>query len=112
MHSPHTPPQDRPIPLPPGFDTESTVWFRSVLLPLFDRATSWPDLQTALGQRGYTLGFSAGHMTVIDQTTGRCLCTGSGLGAPLASLVARLGRPTLRLLPGGCTAELVPCPKG
>lgn len=92
--------------VPPRIDTETTIWFRSFLIPLFDRADSWAELQSALHARGYRIAFRAGHMTIIDLVTGNGLCTGTGLGAPLASLIPRFGRPKLRLT-GDQSGELV-----
>lgn len=102
-----THPHPVPEPIPAAMDLESTIWLRAVLLPLFETADNWADLQTTLGARGYRIGFCAGHLTILESETGRGLCTGSRLGAPLARLARRLGRPRIRLAAGGSTAELV-----
>lgn len=100
INLPHTP------PLPVAIDSESAATFRLCLMPVFDTAQSWADLHRTLRRKGYDLAFRLGHLVVLREGRDDPIFTGQGLGAPLRSLVARLGRPALRMQPDGLTARL------
>jgi len=50
--------------------------------------------------KGYGLAFRDGRLFLTDHATGKRACSTRFLGIPLADLVARLGRPIVRTLPG------------
>lgn len=81
-------------------DSETAALFRAVLRPLIVQSISWPGLLDALAAKGYGLAFREGRLFLTNQTTGRRICSLRFLGTPLADLVARLGRPIVRALPG------------
>lgn len=88
-------------------DSETAALFRAVLRPLIVQAVSWPGLLDALAAKGYGLAFREGRLFLTSQATGRRVCSLRFLGTPLGDLVARLGRPIVRALPGeGGDAEL------
>ncbi len=91
------------MPLP--LDSETAMLLRTVLLPHFERATSWGDLCTRLASKGYEITFRSGHLVLADEA-GKPICTGSMIGSPLARLAQRLGRPKLRTDCSGASATL------
>lgn len=90
-----------PIPL----DSETAMLLRTVLLPHFERATSWGDLCARLSSKGYEITFRGGHLVVADDA-GKPVCTGAMIGSPLSRLAERLGRPKLRTDCSGDKATL------
>lgn len=93
--------------LPARMDCETAALIRGFLRPIFDHAQSWADLAARLAARGYALGFLEGRLVVLSREDGRALCTGRDLGAPLAELARRLGRPQLRTGRDGRSGRLV-----
>lgn len=91
------------MPLP--LDSETAMLLRTVLLPHFERATSWGDLCARLASKGYEITFRNGHLVLADES-GKPVCTGSMIGSPLARLAERLGRPKLRTDCTGASATL------
>lgn len=91
------------MPLP--LDSETAMLLRTVLLPHFERATSWGDLCARLAAKGYEITFRNGHLVLADES-GKPVCTGSMIGSPLARLAERLGRPKLRTDCTGACATL------
>lgn len=84
----------------PAIDSETAVLLRGWLRPLIDRSASWPALAAALDAHGYALAFRDGRLCLTNRTTGACICTMRFLGTGLKDLVARLGRPAVRPVPG------------
>jgi len=84
----------------PPIDSESAALLRCWLLPLIARATSWEGLNRALARHGYVLAFRGGRLCLISCPDGTCICSMRFLGVGLKVLVARLGRPAVRPLPG------------
>ena len=91
--------------MPSPLDSETAMLLRTVLLPHFERATSWGDLCTRLASKGYPITFRSGHLVLADDT-GKPVCTGAMIGTPLARLAKRLGRPKLRTDCTGVSATL------
>ena len=84
----------------PAIDSETAALLRAVVRPLIVQAISWPGLLDALAAKGYGLAFRQGRLFLTSQATGRRVCSLRFLGTPLGDLVARLGRPSVRALPG------------
>lgn len=84
----------------PPIDSESAALLRCWLHPLIARASSWEGLNRALARHGYALGFREGRLCLTSCPDGACICSMRFLGAGLRDLVARLGRPAVRPLPG------------
>ncbi|MGJ8603478.1 MAG: hypothetical protein ACSHXH_05065 [Marivita sp.] len=91
--------------MPMPLDSETAMLLRTVLLPHFERATSWGDLCARLAAKGYAITFRAGHL-VLEDETGKPVCTGAMIGSPLSRLATRLGRPKLRTDCSGASATL------
>lgn len=91
--------------MPRPLDSETAMLLRSVLLPLFELATSWDDLCKRLAAKGYEITFRSGHLVLVNET-GRPVCTGGMIGSPLSRLADRLGRPKLRSTCDGAAATL------
>ena len=81
-------------------DCETAVLLRSVLLPVFARATSWPQLIDILTRKGYRLMFRQGVLCIINGTSGDRVCGLPFLGLQMPELVARFGRPCVVVRPG------------
>ncbi|MFP7674763.1 hypothetical protein ACG74X_15550 [Marivita sp. S0852] len=96
---------DQSASMPPPLDSETVMLLRTILLPHFEHATSWGDLCTRLGAKGYEITFRSGHLVLADEH-GKPICTGAMIGSPLARLADRLGRPKLRSDCTGATATL------
>lgn len=99
--------RDHAVPQPADpreIDSETAALLRSWLMPILDRAEGWPALEAALEAKGYALAFRAGRLTLTDLTTGQRICHMRKLGTPLSALVARLGRPVVRPIPGRAAA--------
>lgn len=86
-----------PIPKP---DFETAFTLRACLLPIFERSRTWAGLLTRLRRKGYGLAFRDGRLVLTDIATRKRVCSDRFLGQPIADLVRRLGRPTIRPLPG------------
>lgn len=84
----------------PNVDSETAALFRAVLRPLISQSASWPALLDALHSKGYGLAFRGGRLCLTDQTTGVRVCSLRFLGLSLRDLVAQMGRPIVRALPG------------
>lgn len=91
--------------MPGPLDSETAMLLRTVLLPHFERATSWGDLCNRLAGKGYEITFRNGHLVLADET-GKPVCTGAMIGSPLARLAERLGRPKVRTDCTGARATL------
>ena len=81
-------------------DSETAAQFRAFLRPLFGQSASWPALIDTLRAQGYGLAFRDGRLCLTEHLTGTRLCSLRFLGIRLSDLVARLGRPFVRALPG------------
>lgn len=81
-------------------DCETAALFRAFLFPILDRSASWRSLTRNLRDKGYELALQEGRLVLLDRDSGARLCFMRALGLPLADLVARLGRPHIRPLPG------------
>jgi hypothetical protein len=100
-------PDGTPVPHPAAvLDCETASLLRGFLLPVFDAALNWADLRRRLVAKGYDIAFREGHMVLRNLETQQTLCTGTVLGAPLRSLAARLGRPTVIAHRDGASGEL------
>lgn len=84
----------------PPVDSETAALFRASLQPLFSQSVSWPALMDRLRTKGYGLAFRDGRLFLTDHRTGARVCSLRFLGMTLVDLVARLGRPIVRALPG------------
>lgn len=73
-------------------DCETAVLLRRALWPVFQSATSWPNLRRQLRAKGFDLSFFKGRLILTDAQTGERICSCKFLGHPLAVLTARLGR--------------------
>lgn len=93
----------------PAIDSETAVLLRGWLRPLIDKSASWPALAAALDAHGYALAFRDGRLCLTNRTTGACVCTMRFLGTSLKDLVARLGRPAVRPVPGRPAAGELCC---
>jgi hypothetical protein len=108
----HTPNDPQPFPEPswqtgnnanldvPEVDSETAALFRAVLRPLIVQSISWSNLLDTLDTKGYGLTFRDGRLFLTSQSSGRRVCSLRFLGLPLVDLVARLGRPIVRVQPG------------
>ena len=81
-------------------DSETAALIRAVLRPLFERPSSWFVLMAQLRENGYSLAFRAGRLCLTDHASGQRLCSLRFLGITLRDLVAQLGRPVVRPVPG------------
>ena len=81
-------------------DSETAALFRASLCPLIRQSVSWPGLMDTLRAKGFGLAFRDGRLFLTNSVTGTRVCTLRFLGMPLRDLVARLGRPIVRALPG------------
>mgnify|MGYP005990313941 CR=1 FL=1 len=103
LQSDHKPGRTADAHLPAPLESETEALLRQFLSPIFDAATSWADLSGRLLTRGYVLEFRKGRMVLLNADSGRPVCTGRTMGAPLAQLAGRLGRPAIRAsLDGHC----------
>jgi hypothetical protein len=84
----------------PAIDCETAALFRATLRPLIDKADSWPSLMDTLRTKGYGLAFRDGRLFLTNHFTGKRVCSLRFLGMPLRALVAQLGRPIVRAVPG------------
>lgn len=90
----------------PDIDSESAALYRAWICPLLDRAESWVELADTLRSKGYALAIRQGRLVLVrcDCDCDEPLCSLRFLGTSLRELVARLGRPMVRALPGGAAA--------
>ncbi len=84
----------------PPVDSETAALFRAALCPVIDQSSNWPTLMDRLRAKGYGLAIRDGRLFLTNHLTGARVCSFRFLGLPLAALVARLGRPVVRALPG------------
>ncbi|MFC3613264.1 hypothetical protein ACFORG_05780 [Lutimaribacter marinistellae] len=77
-------------------DCETAVLLRAALTPTLRSAESWQELTSRLDRKGYKLVIKRDRLVIVESTSGRSLCTGRYLGAPLESLAERLGRPRVK----------------
>lgn len=84
----------------PAVDSETAALFRASLCPLITQSASWPALLDTLRTKGYGLAFREGRLFLTNFETGARVCSFRFLGLPLRALVAQLGRPIVRALPG------------
>lgn len=82
-------------------DVESAILLRSLVLPAFEKATTWSALAEALESIGFGLAIDNGHLALTEADTGASICTGRFLGMPLAEMSKRLGKPVVRSLGEG-----------
>ncbi|MDP5216259.1 hypothetical protein Q5Y75_03435 [Ruegeria sp. 2205SS24-7] len=87
-----------PVPNPSGpqpavWDCETAILLRSILLPIFNRVSSWTALIDEMQARDYSLAFRGGTFSIIDDRNGQRLCGLRFLGLSMQELVARMGRP-------------------
>ncbi|GAA6200585.1 hypothetical protein [Aquicoccus sp. SU-CL01552] len=94
----------------PPIDSETAALLRCWLQPLIARATSWEGLNHALARHGHALAFRGGRLCLIAGPEGTCICSMRFLGVGLKDLVARLGRPAVRPLPGHSGEGELCCP--
>ncbi len=80
-----------------GIDSETAALLRACLLRAFDVAESWAGLIRHLEVKGLRLAFRDGRLVVLHAGSGAALCTDGFLGQRLPGLVARLGRPAVRI---------------
>ncbi|MFD1342682.1 hypothetical protein [Litorisediminicola beolgyonensis] len=92
--------------LPNPLDCETRALFARFLAPILSRATDWTALTRELAEKGYQLSFRSGRLVILEEMSGRAVCTGRDLGCPLSDLSARLGRPAIRVHASGMTGDL------
>ncbi|PKP84800.1 MAG: hypothetical protein CVT80_06130 [Alphaproteobacteria bacterium HGW-Alphaproteobacteria-2] len=78
-------------------DCETAALLRACVLRAFDVAESWAALIRQLEVKGLRLAFRDGRLMLLHAGSGAALCTDGFLGQRLPDLVARLGRPTVRM---------------
>ena len=113
MSNSQTPDQDTPLSTPrwhrqvtssnldaPPVDSETAALFRASLIPVIAQSTSWAALADRLRLKGYGLAMRDGRLFLTSHQTGARVCSFRFLGLPLSDMVARLGRPIVRALPG------------
>ena len=84
----------------PPVDSETAALFRASLYPVISQSPNWATLADRLRIKGYGLAMRDGRLFLTSQQTGARVCSFRFLGLPLADMVARLGRPIVRALPG------------
>ena len=70
-------------------DTEMMIQLRISLCPIFDDATSWSELRSALQAKGFYMKRAKGHMHLYDGHSHVQICTCSFLGYPVEELEQR-----------------------
>ncbi len=70
-------------------DTEMMIQLRISLCPIFDDATSWSELRSALQAKGFYMKRAKGHMHLYDGHSHVQICTCSFLGYPAEELEQR-----------------------
>jgi hypothetical protein len=99
------PPVDSPMPTvwservrgstESALDCESAASLACHLAGSFTRAKSWAELLAALTKRGFGLQFEDTRLVLVNDNTGVSLCTCASLGHSFATLMARLGKPSV-----------------
>ncbi len=84
----------------PPVDSETAAMFRAMLYPVITQSPNWSALADRLKIKGYGLAMRDGRLFLTCQQTGARVCSFRFLGMPLVDLVARIGRPIVRALPG------------
>ncbi|MCF6232651.1 MAG: hypothetical protein L3J36_06080 [Rhodobacteraceae bacterium] len=84
----------------PPVDSETAAMFRAMLYPAIMQSSNWSTLTDRLRIKGYGLAMRDGRLFLTCQQTGARVCSFRFLGMPLVDLVARIGRPIVRALPG------------
>ncbi len=79
----------------PALDSETAALFRAWMRPLFDQAASWSALTDTLRAKGFGLAIRDGRLVLTEHDNGARICTTRFLGASLAELSARIGRPRI-----------------
>lgn len=77
----------------PALDSETAALFRTWMRPLFEQAASWGALTSTLRAKGFGLAIRDGRLVLTEYDNGARICTTRFLGASLAELSARIGRP-------------------
>lgn len=77
-------------------DSETAIALSCHLDDVFSGAQDWDSLIGELAQRDFSLEFQEDRLILTNDQTGISLCTCSFLGHSAASLVLRLGKPTVR----------------
>lgn len=70
-------------------DTEMMIQLRISLCLIFDDATSWSELRSALQAKGFYMKRAKGHMHLYDGHSHVQICTCSFLGYPAEELEQR-----------------------
>ena len=84
----------------PPVDSETAAMFRAMLYPAITQSPNWSTLADRLRIKGYGLAMRDGRLFLTCEQTGAPVCSFRFLGMPLVDLVARIGRPIVRALPG------------
>ena len=71
-------------------DTEMAALLRISLLPSFDKATSWAELNAALATKGFYLRHAGGRLKLCDAISHVEICSTRFLGFPTRELQHRL----------------------
>ena len=100
------PPVDSPMPTvwsdrfrgttETALDCESAASLACHLSGSFTRATNWAELVGALAKRGFGLQFEDTRLVLVNDNTGVSLCTCASIGHSFASLMTRLGKPSVK----------------
>ncbi|MGH1415529.1 MAG: hypothetical protein ACRBB0_18720 [Pelagimonas sp.] len=85
--------------LPGPIDCETQALLRLFLGPILETASDWDEMSSRLTDKGYGLTIREGRLVILNEQ-GTAICTGRGLGVPLADITNRIGRPTLSEHPG------------
>lgn len=91
--------------IPAPIDSETQALLRLFLAPILETASNWRELSDRLGSKGYGLGFRQGRLVILNDQ-GHAICTGRGLGVPLAAIAKRIGRPNIRAQTDGVSGIL------
>ncbi|WP_299926618.1 hypothetical protein [uncultured Pelagimonas sp.] len=91
--------------LPGPIDCETQALLRLFLGPILETAPNWSEIDTRLSEKGYGLCFREGRLVILNEN-GEAICTGRGLGIPLAEIANRIGRPSIKMHPDGHSGEL------
>ncbi len=91
--------------LPGPIDCETQALLRLFLGPILETAPNWAAMSTSLTDKGYGLCFREGRLVILNEH-GTAICTGRGLGVPLAQIANRIGCPSIRLQSDGVSGEL------
>lgn len=116
MNAMTMPPEARPMPViwasrsrtpfSSALDTETKVTLACHLNETFSAATSWADLVSALGARGFGLQFLDDRLILINEQNGVALCACGSLGFNFQTLAQKLGKPSVQ----ANTGRIIPKP--